>query len=320
MVEPPDDVNVELGETVPSDRGADSPSVLISASALLEMNLHAVSEPEHEIGGIMLGQVVEGTGLVVIVEDVIRGTKMDHGSGSVTFTHETWSEINRIKDEQFPDSKVVGWYHSHPGFGIFLSGHDLFIHKNFFTQPWQIAFVTDPRARSCGAFVWQDQGLVQEEFGVLTSAEAFVYPSLSPERLSDGPAPAVAGASLGDMFAQQPRQRRDFSLMLGLGMLGMLLTIVLLITLTNYLTLRRVDRGLGDLYGRMGALETRLEGLSGALSPVQQLPTPAPSPPAAPGQGDQPQSSAGGELQPPPPAAPPATGSMPATGAYGAGP
>ena len=27
----------------------------------------------------------------------------------------------------------------HPGFGIFLSGMDLFIHQNFFTQIWHVA-------------------------------------------------------------------------------------------------------------------------------------------------------------------------------------
>jgi proteasome lid subunit RPN8/RPN11 len=49
---------------------------------------------------------------------------------------------------------MVGWYHTHPGFGIFLSGMDLFIHQNFFTQLWHVAFVLDPRARTSGFFTW----------------------------------------------------------------------------------------------------------------------------------------------------------------------
>ncbi len=31
-----------------------------------------------------------------------------------------------------PNIDIVGWYHTHPSFGIFLSHHDLFIHQNFF--------------------------------------------------------------------------------------------------------------------------------------------------------------------------------------------
>ena len=31
----------------------------------------------------------------------------------------------------FPECDIVGWYHTHPSFGIFLSHHDLFIHQQF---------------------------------------------------------------------------------------------------------------------------------------------------------------------------------------------
>src|SRR4029453_14212343 len=47
-----------------------------------------------------------------------------------------------------------GWYHSHPGFGVFLSDYDVFIHKNFFTATHQIAWVFDPHSDSEGCFGW----------------------------------------------------------------------------------------------------------------------------------------------------------------------
>jgi hypothetical protein len=49
----------------------------------------------------------------------------------------------------------VGWYHSHPSFGIFLSEHDLFIHRNFFSGPAQIAVVVDPINCTEGVFAWR---------------------------------------------------------------------------------------------------------------------------------------------------------------------
>lgn len=316
MVEPPDDMNVELGEITPAVACTDGPSVLINASALLAMNLHAASEPGHEIGGIMLGSLIEGSGLVVVVEDIIRGTKMDHSSGSVTFTHETWSEINRIKDEQFPDKKVVGWYHSHPGFGIFLSGHDLFIQKNFFSQPYHVAFVTDPRARTCGTFVWQGEGIVQEEFGVLTSADAFDYPSLSPENQAPDAPPFVAAAAPAELPPPPALAgKRDLSLMIGMGLLGMLLTMILLITVTNFLNLEKLSKSVAGLKATVESMQSNVSSLlSRPASQPQVPPTYQPLPGSVPATGavqPNPPSATGGDAQAPPGTPMPPAGAQP---------
>jgi hypothetical protein len=66
-----------------------------------------------------------------------------------------------VKDSQYPEKRIVGWYHSHPGFGIFLSEHDLFIHKNFFSDPNQVAWVFDPHSDEEGCFVWEDREIVR---------------------------------------------------------------------------------------------------------------------------------------------------------------
>ena len=55
----------------------------------------------------------------------------------------------------------MGWYHTHPNFGIFLSHHDLFIHHNFFAQPLQVAYVVDPINQTRGFFQWRDGGMTQ---------------------------------------------------------------------------------------------------------------------------------------------------------------
>jgi hypothetical protein len=69
--------------------------------------------------------------------------------------------VHRTLDRDFPDEEqIVGWYHSHPGFGIFLSEHDLFIHRNFFGGPSQIAVVVDPLAGTEGVFAWRDDRIV----------------------------------------------------------------------------------------------------------------------------------------------------------------
>jgi hypothetical protein len=53
----------------------------------------------------------------------------------------------------------MGWYHSHPGFGVFLSDHDTFIHKNFFSSALQVAWVYDPHSDEEGCFGWSGERL-----------------------------------------------------------------------------------------------------------------------------------------------------------------
>jgi proteasome lid subunit RPN8/RPN11/LysM repeat protein len=43
--------------------------------------------------------------------------------------------------------EVLGWAHTHPGFGVFLSNFDKQQHQRFFPEPWQIAYIMDNQAQ-----------------------------------------------------------------------------------------------------------------------------------------------------------------------------
>jgi hypothetical protein len=49
---------------------------------------------------------------------------------------------------------MVGWYHTHPDWGVFLSGMDLFICEHFFNKPLDVALVVDPCRQDRGWFQW----------------------------------------------------------------------------------------------------------------------------------------------------------------------
>ena len=57
---------------------------------------------------------------------------------------------------------MLGWFHSHPGYGVFLSGMDMFIENNFFNLPYQVAYVVDPLSGKDGFFGWEDQGKIKK--------------------------------------------------------------------------------------------------------------------------------------------------------------
>ena len=52
--------------------------------------------------------------------------------------------------------KILGWYHSHPGFSAFMSGTDVTTHREYFNQPYHISIVIDPLKREYR--VWQTTG------------------------------------------------------------------------------------------------------------------------------------------------------------------
>jgi proteasome lid subunit RPN8/RPN11 len=120
---------------------------------------HALRDTSVELGGILLGYecLDEQTGEPFVwVTQAIEAKHYENTQASFTYTHDSWAEITRERDEKFPDLDIVGWYHTHPDFGIFLSGHDLFIHHHFFAQPLQVAYVVDPIRQTRGFFRWSD--------------------------------------------------------------------------------------------------------------------------------------------------------------------
>jgi proteasome lid subunit RPN8/RPN11 len=125
---------------------------------------HARENSQCEVGGILLGDVRQEEGqLFVIITHSLKAEFATETHGHLTFTQKTWLKIHQMHDAQYPDKTIVGWYHTHPGWTIFLSDWDLFIHRNFFKQPWQIALVLDPSLDRAGFFVWKGDTLLDPQ-------------------------------------------------------------------------------------------------------------------------------------------------------------
>jgi proteasome lid subunit RPN8/RPN11 len=119
--------------------------VAMTRETYAELTAHAKESLNAEIGGVLIGELCEDdNGFFVVVQGTIRATAAREGSTHVTFTQETWTKIHEEKDRSFPRQQIVGWYHTHPGFGVEFSEMDRFVHRNFFAGPGHIAFVADP--------------------------------------------------------------------------------------------------------------------------------------------------------------------------------
>lgn len=136
---------------------ADDVKVYIRQNVYNDLEKFAASDTSKELGSILIGDVCEAHGHInVIISDYIEAKYTDASASTLTFTHETWDYINKEKEKKFPDKKIIGWQHTHPGYGIFLSNYDMFIQENFFNLPFQTAYVIDPKQQLRGFFQWKN--------------------------------------------------------------------------------------------------------------------------------------------------------------------
>lgn len=132
--------------------------VAYEREALADVHGHAREFLENEICGVLVGEVCQdGQGPFVWVKAAIRGAHAKEKRTEVAFTQETWETIHKTKDERYPKLQIVGWYHSHPGFGVEFSEMDIFVQQNFFPAPTQIALVTDPLSGQLAMLVCRDK-------------------------------------------------------------------------------------------------------------------------------------------------------------------
>ena len=133
----------------------DSLPIFVHETVLEEILDYSEQDLTCEVGGFLLGGLYQDRRRYVELRHFLPARDAQSRAASLTFTHETWAMLHREAPRRYPDDVVLGWHHTHPGFGVFLSGYDLFIHRNFFHQNWQIAMVVDPKRQELGFFQWR---------------------------------------------------------------------------------------------------------------------------------------------------------------------
>lgn len=198
----------------------DDVKVYIKQDVYKELEKYAFSDTAHELGTIILGDYSEEIGKMhVIITDFIYAKYTTTSASTLTFTHETWDYIHKEHDINYPDKKIVGWQHTHPGYGIFLSNYDMFIQENFFNIPFQVAYVIDPVQHLRGFFQWKN-GKVEKLKGF------FIYDDLGKQIKIDQPKPKKLNGN-SDSVAEPAAVNKYQSIVIGSLSL---LTICLLIS------------------------------------------------------------------------------------------
>jgi len=158
-------------------------AIFVDMDVLADVEAHAQTDTSVELGGVLLGgQYVDEHGdPFVVVADSLRAEHYESSRGHFKFTHDTWTQIGRRREEFSDELQMVGWYHTHPGWGVFLSNMDRFICDHFFNRPLDVALVVDPVGNDRGWFYWQEgaEGRLPQTGGFRVTASRFRHRELA---------------------------------------------------------------------------------------------------------------------------------------------
>ena len=100
--------------------------IFCAADVLDEIVDYSEENLQRERGGFLLGGLYLDHRVYVEIQHFVPARLTIDRAASMTFTHNTWAALSREAHSRFPESILLGWHHTHPGFGIFLSAYDRF--------------------------------------------------------------------------------------------------------------------------------------------------------------------------------------------------
>ncbi len=149
----PEIVSYEDAEIPFRPRPAKGASAFVYESVFRTMTDHADRGLEQgtEIMGLMTGAIYkDDLGHYAVVTDSVT-SDLDADEASVRFSEGSLEKLFESLDRSDGDV-VVGWYHSHPGFGCYLSDTDIKTHTGIFGDDFGLALVIDPTDGSAVMF------------------------------------------------------------------------------------------------------------------------------------------------------------------------
>lgn len=134
--------------------------VFMQESCLETMKKHAATDMLREQAGILCGQAFLDSDQPYVNITSVFPADTINSPVHFCFHAASWERIwGRLQSV----SPIVGWYHSHPGLGVFLSATDLRTQKLYFAEPWQVAIVIDPVNSQFGIFSGAKGELISSE-------------------------------------------------------------------------------------------------------------------------------------------------------------
>ena len=134
--------------------------IFFQQEAVIALQDHLKSSPTQAIFGFLIGDIYrdpENGALYTIIDKTLKLSQPIYGDKTEVVVSRLWDRMQ----EQLKKAAgtLLGWYHSHPGQGGFLTAHDVETHEKFFTEPWHVAILVAAEAGGVtGRFFRSTQG------------------------------------------------------------------------------------------------------------------------------------------------------------------
>lgn len=127
------------------EKGEPSLSLFFSEEVLLNLEQFANLKSKGEHGGFLIGTIRRRSNLQHYESFVERFVPIPQRKdvSRLVINRDHIRTVDRALKSRSRKEVIVGWIHTHPGFGIFLSDFDQNQHRRYFPEPWQIALVID---------------------------------------------------------------------------------------------------------------------------------------------------------------------------------
>jgi proteasome lid subunit RPN8/RPN11 len=164
------------------------PSIIMRGEALEIIEHHMDRDSSVSVGGVLVGNASPNANLVIVTGSVpLDRARTDSFAADTTLME----ALIREATAQHPGQRVVGWYRTHPGEGVFLTAADRFLHAQLFQKPWHVVYVVDTASNERGFFGTSGGDLVRVprwEVTAVSVGATLHLPVAAPEDDVDGSA------------------------------------------------------------------------------------------------------------------------------------
>lgn len=246
---------LKIGGHVEEDK-----NIYISQAAYKAIHNFTKDKLENESGGMLMGYTLEGAGKTnIIIDGFIEGKHSEATPTTLKFTHETWEYVHSEADKKYPEYKIIGWIHTHPSFGIFLSEYDKFIQQNFFNGENQVAYVVDPIQKTEGFYFWINEKIEK-------CNGFYIYDKTGTPIVIESEQPEEEKATPSAHIVPQKKSWKDYLLVAT----SLLMVIMLFITLSLSGKLSDLENDTNKIISEQKSAETYIASLLSEISSLKQ--------------------------------------------------
>ena len=147
-------------------RSVDGVSLFI-VSAVMDVITDAADEAasrDLETMGVMIGRIYrDDNGKYAVFHRTIT-SDLVADAVHVRFDKTSMDDLIDAVDDMAEDERIIGWYHSHPGYGVFMSETDVRTQHSLFGKDMGFALVVDPLR---GEFAVFDNSEIPEKISIV---------------------------------------------------------------------------------------------------------------------------------------------------------